>query len=321
MADKDTSKPTFAVLGTGALGGYYGACLHRAGYEVHFLCHTDGPHIREHGLRVESEGRWAETLRVPAYDDARDMPAVDVAMVTLKTTDNHVLPTILPPVMKSNGVALVLQNGLGVEEQVAEIVGADRVIGGLCFLCSNKIGPGHIKHLDYGKLVFAEFTADGTPGGITPRLERAATVFADAGLPIETTDHLRRARWMKLVWNIPYNGLSVILQATTDRIMNTPATRELAQQLMREVLDLAEADGCRIPVAFIDDMMRATDRMEPYKTSMMLDHKRGRPLEIESMYSLPLTVGRTRGMAAPRIEALEKLLQYLATNTRRSGDK
>ena len=309
-------QPVIGILGTGALGGYYGACLVRAGCNVHFLCRSDADHIRRHGLTVESVGHWKDTLRVPVAATPAELPPLDLAVVAMKTTDNHALPSLLPRVLKPSGLVLVLQNGLGVEEQIAALVGPDRVLGGLCFLCANKTGPGSILHLDYGRILLGEFRHDRSPGGITPRLQQLAALFQTAGIPIETTPHLRHARWKKLVWNIPYNGLSVLLRTTTDRIMQHPPTRALVADIMHEVLALAAADQCPIDPSFVQKMLADTDRMKPYKPSMLLDHERGRPLEIDAIYTQPLNVGAATNTPAPNIAMIERMLTFTAANNR-----
>src|SRR5437667_11286594 len=106
------------------------------------------------------------------------MRKCDVLCVCLKTTQNYVLPELLPTVVKDTGGVLVMQNGLGNEDRVAGIVGAQRVVGCLCFLCSNKVGPGHIRHLDYGFVVLGEFATR----GVSDRLRAIAGDFERAGI-------------------------------------------------------------------------------------------------------------------------------------------
>ena len=142
-------KRSYAMLGTGALGGYYGGCLQKAGLDVHFLLRSDYNHVSQSGLVIESTDGDFTLSQVNAYQDVKDMPRCDVVAIALKTTQNYLLPDLLLPVLKDDGVVLVLQNGLGVEDAVAEIVSSHRVIGGMCFVCANKVAPGHIRHLDY----------------------------------------------------------------------------------------------------------------------------------------------------------------------------
>jgi 2-dehydropantoate 2-reductase len=301
----------YAVIGTGAIGGYYGARLQQAGFEVHFLLRSDYEHVRAHGLRVESADRILSLGRVNAHARAETMPPCDVVIVALKTTQNRALPELIAPPLATDGVVLMLQNGLGVEAEAAAVVGADRVMGGLCFICANKVGPGLIRHLDYGDVIIGEYRPDGAVAGITPRLEAIVSDFRAAQVSATCAEDLLLARWKKLVWNIPYNALSVILRATTDQLMRNPDTRALVASIMREVVAVAAACGKMIDDGFVQKMLDDTDRMKPYKTSMMLDYEGGRPMEIEAMYARPLAAAQAAGCPAPRIETLLRQLRFL----------
>lgn len=307
----------YAILGTGALGGYYGACLQRVGLEVHFLLHRDYQHVREQGLVIESPDGDFNLPYVNAYNNAAQMPACDVVIVALKTTQNHRLPDLLPPVVKDDGVVLVLQNGLGIEQEVAQLVGSKRVMGGLCFLCSNKVGPGHIHHLDYKQITLGEYLPDYQPGGLTQRMRQIADDFERAGIPITLAEDLLLARWQKLVWNIPYNGLSVVLDATTNELMADQYTRSLVEQLMGEVLAGAAATGRRISDRFIQTMLDYTEKMTPYRTSMKIDYDERRPLEVEAILGNPLRVATAAGTDLPLISMLYRQLKFLDVQNRR----
>ena len=302
---------TYAVLGTGALGGFYGARLQQIGSEVHFLLHSDYEQVSQHGLRIESPDGNFTLPQVYAYRDVAEMPRCDVVMVALKTTQNHLLFRLLPSVVKEDGAVLVLQNGLGIEPAVAEIVGDDRVIGGLCFLCSNKIAPGHIHHLDYKKITLGEYRSNYAPAGISDRMQQIAQDFEQAGIPIELAEDLLTARWKKLVWNIPFNGLSVVLNAETDAMMADAAVRSIAQALMQEVLQGATACGRAINSNFIDAMLDHTAQMKPYRTSMKLDYDSGRPLELEAIFGNPLRMAAQNGVELSRIGMLYRRLVFL----------
>ena len=310
---------TYAVLGTGALGGFYGARLQQIGSEVHFLLHSDYEQVSQHGLRIESPDGNFTLPQVYAYRDVAEMPRCDVVMVALKTTQNHLLSRLLPSVVKEDGAVLVLQNGLGIEPAVAEIVGDDRVIGGLCFLCSNKIAPGHIHHLDYKKITLGEYRSSYAPAGISDRMQQIAQDFEQAGIPIELAEDLLTARWKKLVWNIPFNGLSVVLNAETDAMMADAAVRSIAQALMQEVLQGATACGRAINSNFIDAMLDHTAQMKPYRTSMKLDYDSGRPLELEAIFGNPLRMAAQNGVELSRIGMLYRQLVFLDRRRRVSS--
>ena len=306
------SELRYAIIGTGALGGFYGGRLAKTGLDVHFLLHSDYEHVRDHGLRVDSVDGDFVLPHVHAYGAAGDMPPCDVVVVSLKTTANALLGELLPPVLADDGVVLVLQNGLGIEERVAEIVGPQRVMGGLCFLCSIKAGPGHIRHLDYGYVTLGEYEAEGKPGGISGRMRTIGADFEAAGIRVQYAEDLVLARWRKLIWNVPFNGLSVLLDATTDRIMAGEPSRALAEDLMREVAAAARAAAEReIPESFIQSQLADTAKMTPYSPSMLLDRRAGKPMEIEAIFGEPIRAAQAAGCNVPRIETMCRLLKFV----------
>ncbi|HEY9852705.1 MAG TPA: putative 2-dehydropantoate 2-reductase [Leptolyngbyaceae cyanobacterium] len=305
------SDRSYAIVGTGALGGFYGALLQKAGLDVHFLLRSDYQQVSQYGLVVESKDGDFTLPQVNAYADANKMPQCDVVIVALKTTQNYLLPKLLPNLVKDAGVVLVLQNGLGVEDEVATIVGDERVMGGLCFLCSNKVGAGHIHHLDYGEITLGEYFTNYQPCGVTERLRQIANDFQNANIPIKLAEDLLLARWQKLVWNIPYNGLSVVLDARTDELMENTHTRALVEQLMREVAAGAKSCGRIIPDSLIELMLDRTLKMKPYRTSMKIDYDEKRPMEVETMFGNPLRLAQKNGIDLPRIAMIYQQLKFL----------
>lgn len=303
----------YGVVGTGALGGYYGGLLARSGCDVHFLMRSDAAHVREHGLRVDSKHGDFIVPDVKAYSRVEEMPTCDIIIVALKSTQNHALPALLKPLMHDNSFAVVLQNGLHVEQATEQIVGRGRVMGGCCFLCTNKVGPGHVKHLDYGDILLGAYRGpDGlSPAVPDPIMQAVVADFAQATIPIQATPNLQTSRWKKLMWNIPFNGLSVILDASTDRIMNDPAGRKLAEAIMREVRLAAVACGQDVPESHVDYLMDHTDKMVPYDSSMRLDYLAGRPMELQAIFGNPLRAANEAGFEATRIGMMYEQLQFL----------
>ncbi|KAF3884113.1 MULTISPECIES: putative 2-dehydropantoate 2-reductase [Nostocales] len=302
---------TYAIVGTGALGGFYGAKLQQSGLNVHFLLKSDCEHVRQHGLVIKSVDGDFTLPRVKAYSDVQKIPACDVVVISLKTTQNHLLPQILPFAVKDTGIVLVLQNGFGIEAEVAQIVGSDKVIGGICFLTANKIAPGYIRHLSYKNIILCEYTQNYHPGGITERLRQIGKDFENAGIPVELDEDLLLARWKKLVWNIPYNGLSVILNATTAELMASPDSSKLVEELMYEVATGAKALGRTIPDTFIQKMLHNTAKMTPYLTSMKIDYDERRPMEVEAIFGNPLRMVQAAGTNLPKIDCLYQQLKFL----------
>lgn len=306
---------SYAILGTGALGGFYGARLCRSGADVHFLLHSDFEHVRQHGLVIDSKDGDFVLPRVQAYRDVREMPRCDVAVVALKATQNHLLPTLLPPVLADGGAVLLMQNGLGGEEEVAQAAPGHAVLAGLCFLCSNKVGPGHIRHLDYGTVRFAEYAADSAPAGVSDRLRGIAQDFTNAGIQVDIKEDLVLARWQKLVWNVPMSGLSVVLDADTQALMTDPYARALAEDIMHEVVAGARACGRNIHDSFVGKMIDMTAAMPPYRASMKIDFDEHKPMEVEAIYGNPLRAARAAGAPMPLVETLYRQLKFLATRS------
>lgn len=319
----------YAIIGTGAIGGYYGARLQQAGCEVHFLLRSDYAQVRENGLIIESiDGDFA-LPKVNAYSDPTQMPPVDVVIVALKTTHNDQLLNLLPA-LNPNGAILSLQNGLDIEASIAqrfEESPMPTILGCLCFICANKVGPGHVRHLDYGRLLLGAYDPSNKPCPTTPLMEAIAADFERAHVPIETTEDLPMARWRKLVWNVPYNGLSVVLDATTEEMMGDCGVRSLITTLMNEVVSVANAWGRQnaargkreLPADLIQQMLTHTEEMAAYRTSMKIDHDEGRPLEIEAILGNPIRTAQALNMAVPAMVMLYQQLSFLDAINQKSG--
>ncbi len=308
----------YAILGTGALGGLYGGLLAHCGVETHFLVRSDFEHVRHFGLKIESPWGSFDLPQVSCFDSAESLPPVDVAIVAWKTTANAALKETLQHVCGPHTLVLVLQNGWDIEREAAECVGSKRVLGGCCFLCCNKVGPGHIQHLDYGRIVFGEYDRS-LSGNITERMRAIASDFQLAGIEIQPAVDLRSVRWRKLMWNIPYNGLSVVLNADTSQIMSAPASASLAEALMHEVREAAACCGCVIEESFVDKLLEDTRKMVPYDSSMRLDFRAARPIEVEAIFGSPLRAALSAGFKAPRIEMLYHQLVFLDRHNRKAS--
>lgn len=298
---------SYTILGTGALGGYYGGLLAHAGHPTRFILRSDLEHVWQHGLKVDSINGSFHLPKVDAYASTDNVPPSDVVIVCTKTTSNDQLQDMLAPLVGDHTHVLVLQNGLQPETEAAAIVGEGRVFGGLCFLCSNKIGPGHIHHLDYGPIDMGLHTP-GTGNSLSARRKLLDGIVADfntAGIKTRAVDDLREARWRKLVWNVPYNGLSVALGQDTAQIMSDPATVERVTRIMHEVVATALAsEGIGLREDFVESRLDNTRRMSPYKTSMMLDHEAGRPLEHEAIIGDAVRAAKAAGVQIPETVSL-----------------
>jgi 2-dehydropantoate 2-reductase len=302
---------SYSIVGTGAVGGLYGARLRQAGATVRFLLRSDYHHVRTHGLRVESSEGDFSLAHVEAFSSAREMPRGDVAVVALKATANHLLDGILPHVLSDEGIVLLLQNGLGEEDSIIRIPGVKQIVAGLCFVCTTKVGPGHIRHLDYGQIRLAQYDPEGNACGITQTMRRLEEDLTSAGIAVSMEEDLIAARWKKLMWNIPFSGLCVARGVTTEQVVKDPHLRQRARAIMDELLRATEAIGHPVESSFADQMIANTEKMRPYAPSMKLDHDAGRPMELETLFAKPLAVAGTAGVAMPLVRELYEELMRL----------
>lgn len=293
------------VIGAGALGLYYGAMLQRSGEQVRFLLRRDLQAIKEKGLQVYSVNGDFFLPDVKGFSTPEQLAPVDLLLVGLKTFANGHLVKLVEPLVGAETAILTLQNGLGNEELLAEAFGADRVLGGVAFLCTNRGEPGTVHHLGEGRIRLGEFS-----GGGSERSRKIAEMFQRAGVPCEAVDDLKRVRWEKLVWNIPFNGLSALLDRDVNELLDHPATRQLVRELMLEVVTGANAQDLQqpIPQAFVERMIELTDQMNHYRPSMMIDRQEGRQLELDAIYAIPLEQAAEVGVKMLRVAMLKSLL-------------
>lgn len=296
----------YGVIGTGALGGYYGGRLAEAGKDVHFLFRSDYQHIQEYGLKVNSTKGNFVIHPINAYKKVTEMPKCDVILVCLKTTNNHLLQNLLPPIIHEETIVILIQNGLGVEEDLQSAFPKLHIAGGLAFICARKNENGFVEHLDEGELKIGAYS----PHISKLKLLEIAADFEEAKVDTEIVD-LNKARWQKLLWNIPFNGLSVVLNTSTDQLLKNKHTKHLLYDIMQEVILAANHCGIDLLPKYADRILAETEKMIPYSPSMKLDFENKRPLEILYIYTKPIAAGTLAGIEMPRVSMLEKELRYI----------
>src|SRR5690625_1634520 len=293
------------IIGSGAIGSYYGARLAQSGQEVHFLIRSDLETVQKNGLRIEEEGKETFLLKpVKAHASTSEIGPCDLVIIALKTTANPALLDLVPPLLKEDTMLLTLQNGLGNEDFLAKQFGADRILGGLCFICANRLAPGVVKSFFPGYMVIGEL-------GKSPqnRTLELAEVWMNAGVDCRLADSLQEARWRKLCWNIPFNGLSIAAGGIdTESLLAKEGMPELIMGLMREIQSIAEAAGIEIEDSFLQKQIDITYAMGPYQPSSLIDFRLGKEVEVESIWGEPVRESKKLGISAPRIEMLYHLL-------------
>ncbi len=306
----DYTNARIGVLGTGAIGAFYGVLLARAGADVHFLLRSDFAAASERGLVIEHAEQGELTLNpAQVYQSAADMPPCDIVLVCNKTTNNAEMVPLINQVAAPGAAVVLLQNGYAVEDELRAQLPADRhLLAGLCFICVHRKAPARVCHQAYGGLNLAYHSGPAEDGAVLATALSAR--FKVAGIDSHVLPDVTTARWQKLVWNIPYNGLSVLLDASTGELMADADSRALIAQMMAEVMAGAGACGASLPADLVAKMLVATERMPDYFPSMYHDYAQHRPLELAAIYAAPLKAAMDNGVNMPQVQMLLNCLRF-----------
>jgi len=296
-----------AVVGAGAIGCYYGAKLAYFGRDVHFLMRGDVKEIRRFGLRLNGKGENLRVAKVNHHPSTEEIGPCDLVLVAVKATSNGDLLNLIPPLLHEKTMLLTLQNGFGNEEFLAENFGAERVLGGLCFVCLNRVSRSVIDLYDHGRVAIGEYNR--CP---QPRTHDVAWEFKRCGVVCGVVENLALERWRKLVWNIPFNGLSIAAGGIdAAAILSDDHLRSECLALMDEVIVAANKCGFPLPASAALEQVKRTESMGAYKPSTLVDFQAGRPLEIEAIWGEPLRRAVAAGAFTPRLQELYEKLKTI----------
>ncbi|MBF0623092.1 MAG: 2-dehydropantoate 2-reductase [Magnetococcales bacterium] len=300
-------------IGAGAVGGYYSAKLQQAGCHVTLACRSDYSTVVKKGIAIHSiDGDFHFSPDRVINDIAHyGQPAADILFITLKVLPEIDLPTMIAPAVGENTTIVMVQNGVEIEKPIQDAFPNNPLISGLAFVCLNRTAPGEITHLDYGRLALGRY-----PNGPSEMVQQLAKLFESVNVPCLVTEQVTQARWRKLIWNAPFNGISVLTQSDTLEIMQNPETLELSRCVMEEVFQIAAACGHPLPDTIVETNLRDTFKMKPYKTSMLLDYQAERPLEVEAILGNAIRAARRVGISAPHMTTIYSLLKL--TNEKNS---
>jgi 2-dehydropantoate 2-reductase len=306
--------PRIGIIGSGAIGGFYGLLLARAGFEVNFLLRSEYEAIADHGLLVES--RVFGNLRlekVNAFRHVEDMPPSDWLLVGTKSTSNADIAPVIVQAAAPGAKILVMQNGLGVEDQLRPLLPSSlHLIGGLCYVCALRKAPGVIEHVALGDIHLGYHSGPAhSPDEQQAILEAGAALFRGTEINAEAAPNLTQERWHKLIFNVPFNGLSALLNAGTNTLASDPDSRELILDMMREVISGANQCGYPLSPELAEQSMTMTAALPDYLPSMYQDYAQGRPMELDAIYAAPLAAARAAGYAMPKVESLYRTLRFL----------
>jgi 2-dehydropantoate 2-reductase len=298
--------PRILVVGTGAIGGFYGGKLAQAGASVATVCRSDYDTVKAKGISVSSTlGDFHFTPDKVIRQVKEYGPPPDYILVGLKVLPELKTADIIRDAVGGDTAVVLLQNGIDIEGPVAKAFPNNEIISGLAFICVSRTGPGHIDHTDYGRLVIGRF-----PSGKSAKVEILAELFNQAEVKCEISEDVITARWKKLVWNAPFNPISVLGgRADTKTMVQSPQTLKLARRVMEEVCRIAEAAGYPLPSEVVQHNIDGTLKMAPYQTSMLVDFEAGRPMEVEAILGNTLRVAKRYAVSAPYMETLYSLLK------------
>ena len=307
-------QPRILVVGTGAIGGFYGGKLAQAGASVSTLCRSDYELVKSKGITVTSTlGNFHFTPEKVIRDLGEYGPPPDYILVGLKVLPEIDTAEIIKEVVGPETAIVLLQNGVEIEEPVARAFPDNEIISGLAFICATRTSPGHIDHTDFGRLVIGRF-----PAGKSAKAEELATLFNDSGVVCDLSEDVVTARWRKLVWNAPFNPISVLGGGVdTKTMVENPESLELVRNVMEEVCLIATAAGHPLPGEVVQQNIDGTRAMAPYKSSMLVDFEAARPMEVEAILGIGLRVAKRHGVSAPHMESLYGLLKLVDSKIRK----
>lgn len=297
-----------AVVGTGAVGGYFGARLAAAGSEVHFLARGESlAALRERGLRVDSVlgdlTLAADETR--ATDDPGDIGPSDVVLFTVKSYDTDVAAERLGPLLQDGTAVISLQNGIDNEDRIAARIGSEHVVGGVAYLFAHRAGPGHVRHTGGpARIVFGELS-----GERSPRTEAFLGECQRAGIAAEIAPDIRVALWSKFVFICAQAGLTAASRQPIGVIRDTPATWELFRRVLEEVAAVGRAEGVALPDDLVAKHLEFASALEAHgRSSMYDDLAAGRRMELEALLGEVVGRGARGGVLTPVSEVLYGLL-------------
>jgi 2-dehydropantoate 2-reductase len=286
-----------AIFGAGAVGGYFGARLAQTEEEVVFIAR--GEHLqamRAHGLRVDSVKGDFAVNPIQATDDPAQVGAVDAVLVAVKAWQVPEAALTMRPLIGPETCVLPLQNGVEAPAQLAQVLGSEHVLGGLCRIISAVVAPGHVRHAGMEPYV-ALGELDNRP---TERAKRLLQAFSRAGVAAEIPADIHVALWAKFLFIASFGGVGAVTRAPAGALRSLPETRAMLEQAMQEILAVAQARGIALPREAVARTMALIDGLPPEGTaSMQRDLIAGRPSELESQNGAVARLGAEVGVPTP----------------------
>ena len=296
-----------AVMGAGAVGGYFGARLAAAANDVVFIAR--GRHLaamRREGLNLESPQGNLQIRDALFTDDPTQVGVVDLVLFCVKSYDTDPTAANLTSLIGDRTIILSLQNGVDNADKIAQRWGNERTLAGVVYVGSQLLRPGTIKHSSGGKIVFGEL--DGRVHETTQAVER---VLVSAEISCEVSGAIRNIQWRKLLWNAPFCAISCLTHATVKEIVESDSLTKLALDCMTEVRAAAKTQAIDLDPALFDETLNFSKSLGDFKPSMLQDLEAGKPLEYEAFNGIVVQLLRRTGKEASTNQVFYGALKYL----------
>jgi len=304
-----------AVIGTGAVGGYFGAKLAAAGHELVFIArgkHLDA--LRRDGLHIVSPSGNRHVRNAVFTASAAAIESVELVLFCVKSYDTETAAKAFAPLIGAHTTILSLQNGIDNSEKLAELWGDDRIFAGVVYIGAQIDAPGVIHHANGGKIVFGRLDGKTKEGAKT-----VEHVLAAAEIPCELSDNIQKIQWAKLLWNAPFCAISCLARANVKQIVESEALTDLAIACMMEVHGAALTRGIDLHRSLFDDTIAFSRGLGEFRPSMLQDLEAHKPLEYEAFNGIVIRVLRQAGQAAPINQTFYALLQQLDRKSRKEA--
>ena len=302
-----------AIMGTGAVGAYFGAKLAAAKYAVSFIAR--GPHLeamQRHGLTVESPEGDLHLRDAVFTSEPAEIGVVDLVLFCVKSYDTIAASAKIVPLIGQVTQILALQNGVDNADQIAQITGNKSTLAGVVYLGAQLSRPGVIRHSAGGRIIFGPLD-----GNVRATTRSIAQAFSAAKIPCEISAEIRKAQWRKLLWNAPFCAISCLVRGTVREIVESESLRQLAVDCMLEVREAAAIQSIDLKPALLDETLQFSKSLGDFKPSMLQDLEAGKPLEYEAFNGLVVDILRRAGKAAPTSQVLYSALKFLDERIRR----
>jgi 2-dehydropantoate 2-reductase len=311
-----TEKMRIAVMGAGAVGGYFGARLAAAGHDVGFIAR--GAHLeamRRQGLKIKSI-RGDLQIRSLFTSAPEEVGPVDLVLFCVKSYDTEEAGKKLTPLMKKETEILSLQNGIDNPDKLAKLWGKNRTLAGVVYIGARISTPGVIEHSAEGRIVLGE-----PAGEISDQTKLVQQIFSAVQIPCAISTEIRKVLWGKLVWNAPFCAIACLTRATVKEILESDSLRELGVSCMEEVREAAKSRGFDLSPDLIAQTLKVSESLGDFKPSMLQDLEAGKPLEYEAFNGVVVDLLRRTGKSAPINEIFYGALKFLDKKVRAAEAK